>query len=166
MGTLLVSCKSDDPKSETTYEYFNTVCTLHSYNGESKANFDKNVEAFLTMLEKYHKLFDIYYEYSGVNNVCTINKNAGTEPVKVSRELIDFLLYSKEMYTLTHGKVNIAMGAVLKLWHDKREESKISNRIPSIYGEFCLPFMTLPCPIDPHLLIYLVRELCLAADIL
>lgn len=34
------------------------------------------------------------------------------------------------------------------------------------YGEFCLPFMTLPCPIDPHLLIYLARELCLAADIL
>ena len=135
VGTLLVSCKSDDPKSETTYEYFNTVCTLHSYNGESKANFDKNVEAFLTMLEKYHKLFDIYYEYSGVNNVCTINKNAGKEPVKVSRELIDFLLYSKEMYTLTHGKVNIAMGAVLKLWHDKREESKISNRIPSIPTE-------------------------------
>ena len=129
---LLFSCKSDSPKSKTTYDYFNTVCTIHSYNGESASDFEKNAAKFITMLEKYHKLFDIYFSYSGVSNVYTINENAGKETVKVSSELIDFLLYSKEMYTLTNGKVNVAMGAVLKLWHNKRTESQISGIIPSL----------------------------------
>lgn len=117
---LLLSCRNDEAK---IYDYFNTVCTLRSYNGDSKADFEKNESQFVTLLEKYHKLFDIYFSYSGVNNIYTINENAGKEPVKVSRELIDFLIYSKEMYTLTGGKVNIAMGAVLKIWHDKRTEA-------------------------------------------
>jgi thiamine biosynthesis lipoprotein len=39
----------------------------------------------------------------------------------VDLELIDFLLYCKEIFTLTNGKTNIAMGSVLKLWHDDRE---------------------------------------------
>ncbi len=129
---VLFSCKSDTPKSKTTYEYFNTVCTLHSYNGESKADFQKNSAQFLTLLEKYHKLFDIYYPHSGVNNIYTINENAGKEPVKVSSELIEFLLYSKNMYMLTNGKVNIAMGAVLKLWHNKRTEAQIPGTTPTL----------------------------------
>ena len=146
--SLLTSCKSDDPKSETTYDYFNTICTIRSYNGESKAEFEQNASKFLIMLEKYHKLFDIYYEYSGVTNICTINKNAGKEPVRASRELIDLLLYSKEMYTLTNGKVNIAMGAVLKLWHDKREAATITNIIPTLPSHDDLTYASAHTDID------------------
>ena len=42
-------------------------------------------------------------------------------PVKVDRKIIDLLLFSKELYELTGGKVNIAYGAVLRIWHDHRE---------------------------------------------
>lgn len=28
------------------------------------------------MLGEYHQLFDIYHEYSGINNLCTVNKMA------------------------------------------------------------------------------------------
>ena len=38
------------------------------------------------------------------------------------QEVIDLLKFSKEMDVRTNGKVNIALGSVLKLWHDKREE--------------------------------------------
>jgi thiamine biosynthesis lipoprotein len=31
------------------------------------------------------------------------------------------LLYAKETYRLTDGKVNVAMGSVLSIWHDYRE---------------------------------------------
>ncbi len=137
--TVLASCggggnQSPETKSHTVYEYFDTVSVFSSYLGDTEAEFDENCEELEDILRKYHMLFDIYYEYSGVNNIKTVNKNAGAEPVEVDRELIDFLLYAKEMYTLTGGEVNIMMGAVLRLWHDCREDAEDdpgSARIPT-----------------------------------
>jgi thiamine biosynthesis lipoprotein len=74
-------------------------------------------------LEEYHRLFDIYYEYSGVTNLRTLNKNAGGEAMKVDGKLIEFLLYAKELYEATDGEMNIMMGSVLRLWHDCRTEA-------------------------------------------
>ena len=86
------------------------------------------------MLEKYHKLFDIYYEYSGVKNICTVNKKAYLEPVKVDIEIINMLEYGFNMYDKTNGMLNLAMGSVLRLWHDERDyaseypdEAKLPN---------------------------------------
>ncbi len=113
--------------------YFNTACVAISYRGDSPEEFDSNCDAIEKLVIYYDKLFDIYYEYSGVNNLKTVNENAGKEPVKVDRELIDFLIYAKEIYILTDGKTNIAMGSVLKLWHDAREngiEDPESAKIP------------------------------------
>ena len=104
------------------YEYFDTVSVIFSYRGDSSETFSAHCEAVSSLLEEYHRLFDIYYEYAGVNNLKTINKNAGKAPVKVDQKLIDFLLYAKEIYTLTNGKTNVAMGAVLRLWHTARED--------------------------------------------
>lgn len=101
---------------------FDTASVIYSYAGDSKEVFDKNCEEAWSLLAEYHKLFDIYYEYSGVNNLCTLNKNAGGDPIKVSSKLVDFLLYAKELYTLTNGEMNIMMGAVLRLWHDARTD--------------------------------------------
>ena len=108
-------------QARSFYDYFNTMCTVISYKGDSGAEFDSNCNAINSLLNDYHKLFDIYYEYAGINNLKTVNKNAGISPVKVDKRLIDFLLYAKEVYTLTNGKTNIAMGSVLKLWHNERE---------------------------------------------
>ena len=70
---------------------------------------------------EYHRLFDIYHEYSGLNNLCTVNRLAGGEPVEVDEKLIDFLLYAKDLYQKTDGEMNVMLGAVLRLWHDCRE---------------------------------------------
>ena len=113
----------DKVKSKTYYKYFDTVCTVFSYLGDGDTAFAERCAEAESMLSYYHKLFDIYYEYDGVNNIRTINRAAGKNPVKVDRELIDFLLFALDMYTLTDGEVNIAMGSVLKLWHSARETS-------------------------------------------
>ena len=57
-----------------------------------------------------------------IANISTINKLVdGEHPVvKVDRKIIDMLLTAKEMYTLTGGKMNVAMGSVLSIWHDYR----------------------------------------------
>jgi thiamine biosynthesis lipoprotein len=83
-----------------------------------------NTNEIIAGLYEYHKLFDIYNTYEGINNLATVNSKAGDgEWIKVDRRIIDLLVFSKEMYTLTDGEVNIAFGAVLKLWHDKRMEA-------------------------------------------
>ena len=138
IASILSSCgkNGNEPKtqSKSYYEYFDTVSVIFSYKGDSAEEFSANCNAVADLLGDYHRLFDIYYEYSGINNVRTINKNAGKSPVEVDERLIDFLLYCKEAYTLTGGRTNVAMGAVLKLWHDCREEAEYnpqSARIPS-----------------------------------
>lgn len=116
--------KQDPPsQAKSYYEYFDTVSAIFSYKGDTPEEFAANCEAVRELLEEHHQLFDIYYEYTGVNNIKTINKNAGIAPVSVDEKLIDFLLYCKEIYALTNGETNVAMGSVLKLWHDAREDA-------------------------------------------
>ena len=63
---------------------------------------------------------DIYKDYDGINNIKTINDCAGGEPVAVDQKVIDLLLFCRELYEATDGRVNTAMGSVLSLWHDAR----------------------------------------------
>ena len=100
---------------------FNTVIQYITYrtSEEDFAEFEKTIKDEYI---RYHKLYDIYYEYEGINNIRTINKNAGVEPVKVDREIIDLLQFSKEWHEKSGGRMNVAMGSVLKVWHEKREE--------------------------------------------
>ena len=115
--------KEPETQAKSYYDFFDTVSVIYSYKGDSKEEFTKNHTDVADLLRTYHKLFDIYYEHAGMNNIKTINKNAGKSPVEVDPLLIEFLVYAKEIYTLTNGKTNIAMGSVLTLWHDCREEA-------------------------------------------
>ena len=42
--------------------------------------------------------------------------------MEVDREIIDLILFAKEWYDRTDGKVNIALGSVLKIWHSYRQQ--------------------------------------------
>lgn len=106
------------PLAMVYYSYFDTVSYIYSYAGDSDAVFSENAALASEVLEEYHRLFDIYHEYSGVNNLCTVNRMAGGAPVEVDRKLIDFLLYASELYELTGGKMNVMMGSVMRLWQD------------------------------------------------
>ncbi len=111
----------DEPKSRTYYDLFDTVSTVYDYTDGSNADFEENLGKIEELLCYYDSLFDIYEPHEVINNLYTVNENAGVSPVKVDAELIEFLEYSKEMYILTGGEVNIAMGAVLSIWHGFRE---------------------------------------------
>ena len=103
------------------FNYFDTVSYVYCYINDSAEQFEDCSADVAVILEEYHQLFDIYNEYTGVNNLCTINKNAGGEPLEVDEKLLDFLLCARELYEKTDGEMNIMLGAVLRLWHDCRE---------------------------------------------
>ena len=126
---LLCGCTAAPAKTEETaskrYEatfltLFDTVTTIVGY-AETETDFTATAQAIHDDLLEYHQLYDIYNEYEGMNNLKTVNDHAGEAPVSVDRKIIDLLLFSKDLYTRTGGKVNIAMGSVLSLWHDARE---------------------------------------------
>ena len=108
------------PKEKSFLSYFDTVATVISYAGDDEARFNANCAAVEEIFIRYHKLFDIYHAYEGISNLYTVNQMAGVAPVAVEKELIDFLLYAKEIYTLTKGETNVMLGAVLSLWHECR----------------------------------------------
>lgn len=101
-------------------DVFDTVSLAIGYEG-SEAGFQKNFKAVHKRLQELHQLFDVYEDYPGVQNLKYVNENAGTAPVKVDPEIMSLLKFGKEMYEKTDGEVNIAYGAVLRIWHDYRE---------------------------------------------
>ena len=99
---------------------FDTVTTIMGY-AENEDDFRVQAQAVHDELLAYHQLFDIYNNYDGINNLKTVNDNAGIAPVQVEQPILDLLAFCRELYDGTGGRVNVAMGSVLSLWHDARE---------------------------------------------
>ncbi len=108
--------------TETYYDDFDTLVQVVAY-AEDEAAFREQVAVFHDRLLELHKLYDIYNTYEGINNIKTINDQAGIKPVKVDQEIIDLILFSREWSERTGGAFNIALGPVLKIWHNYREEA-------------------------------------------
>ena len=106
--------------SATFLTVFDTVTTIVGRE-TSEAAFTEKAQAVHDELLVYHQLFDIYNVYEGLNNLKTINDHPG-ETVEVDRAVIDLLLDCRAYYALTNGRVNAAMGSVLYLWHEARED--------------------------------------------
>lgn len=102
------------------YDVFDTVTTVIGY-APSEEEWDRQMDALHQDLAEYHQLYDIYNHYEGVTNLYDLNRSAAQGPVAVDDRIMDLLVESKEMYKTTSGKMNVAFGAVLSIWHDYRE---------------------------------------------
>lgn len=120
---LLAGCappkNAEKQYTATFLELFDTVTTVVG-KADSEEAFTVKAQTVRDALLPYHQLFDIYHDYEGITNLKTLNDHAAEGPVKVDPILVDFLLDCKEYYALTDGKVNVAMGSVLNLWHEAR----------------------------------------------
>ena len=109
--------------SKSFLELFDTASSITAYD-TSQENFDKKYNELYKVIKKYSELFDIYNGYDDIINIKYLNDNAYKEPIEVDKEIIDLLNFSKLAYDVTYGKVNIAMGSVLSIWHDYREDGE------------------------------------------
>ena len=130
ISMLLCGCASFVKQEQKQYtatflNLFDTVTTIVGFAG-SEEEFEEISQKIYDDLEVYHHLFDIYNDYEGINNLKTVNDQAGIAPVKVDRAIIDLLLDCRQYYELTDGRVNVAMGSILELWHEARNRG-ISN---------------------------------------
>ncbi len=121
--SLLTGCgnqKSVSRYQDSFLDVFDTASMLIGY-AESEETFDAQATLVHDELLKCHRLFDIYNDYEGINNLKTVNDAAGQHPVTVDAEIMELLKFGQEVYDLTDGKVNIASGSLLSVWHDARE---------------------------------------------
>jgi len=118
----LISCTSQEKKKKYTtlsMDYFDTVITITGYEN-SQEEFDTRAGEILSQLKEYHQLYNIYHSFDGLENLYTVNEATDVHTFELDKRIIDMLLYAKEMYTLTDGMMNVAMGSVLSLWHTSR----------------------------------------------
>lgn len=109
--------------TEYSFDYFDTATTLVGY-AETKEEFNAICTEIKGLLKEYHQLYNIYNRYEGVTNLCTVNdlENGVHKTVQVDPKIMGLLTYARELHTLTEGKMNIAMGSVLSIWHQYRTE--------------------------------------------
>ena len=112
-------------KKQYTATFLNLFDTVTTIKGpaESEEAFRQLSQSIHDELLACHQLFDIYNDYEGINNLKTVNDAAGVAPVEVDRRILDLLLECRTYYELTNGRVNVAMGSVLYLWHEARDAS-------------------------------------------
>lgn len=143
---LLVGCQENQEPQENTKKYaytcdasnkcssqfmgpFDTQFQIIAYN-ESEEDFVQDVAFIDQRFTYYNALFDKYNDYENINNVKTINEQAGLSPVKVDQplfEMIEAALSDMQRYS---SKVNIALGPVLEVWHTYREQN--NGTIPTL----------------------------------
>ncbi len=128
-----VGCASSVQRFEYTYlDAFDTVTILHLY-ASSQEIADGWAQRLHEEMLRLHNLFTIYEDVDELTNLKMINQTAG-KIMPVADDIFSLLRFGKEAYTLTDGKVNMAMGSVLKIWHDVRTvamEHPDSARLPS-----------------------------------
>lgn len=143
---LCTSCGKKRYQDQFT-DVFDTASMVIGYEGK-EADFQRRSKLLHDTLLHYHELFDVYTAYPGVENLKKINEEAGKAPVKVDKEIMALLRFGKEIYQDTDGRVNIAYGAVLSLWHEKREEGIASPEQASLPDDEALVEAAKHCNIE------------------
>lgn len=125
--TLLTGCTTQKAtvfSNTSVTAGFDTYISIQA-SATSQEEFDGYFDESINDFIELNQLFDIYHTYENVNNLKTINDQAGKEPVVVDQLIIDLLNISKEFYDISSGEFDITMGAILKVWHNYREEAKL-----------------------------------------
>jgi thiamine biosynthesis lipoprotein len=102
------------------FEYFDTFSSITIY--ESDKDKLSGVKSELnSMLQEYDMLLDRYEPHDGITNLYSLNQNAGNGKVAVDEKLFSAISLGIQMHKMTDGECNIALGSVIKLWHDARD---------------------------------------------
>ncbi|MCD7822701.1 MAG: FAD:protein FMN transferase [Oscillospiraceae bacterium] len=112
----LCGCGSSLNRYESVYtDLFDTDCSFAAYCS-SDEEFEEVSAAVYNELARLDALFDIYE--GGEGSLKDLNDNGILE--NADNDILELLDIGILFYDLSGGKLNIAMGSVLTLWHDAR----------------------------------------------
>lgn len=129
---FISGCKKEyELYSDSFLGPFDTITQYMSYY-DNEDDFNEDCSYIKERLEYLDKLFDKYTLYDDINNVASINNNAGKKAVKVDKPLIDLLTLCIKRNKEVSNKVNIAFGTVIDIWHDYRESAESNGGIGKV----------------------------------
>jgi len=107
--------------------YLHTVVTLKIYlpKDTSIDNLDVYTEVE-NIISFYNDISDKYFLYDGVTNIKTINDDPTSTHV-ISEELFDLIEFSLDHQSDVDNLFNIALGPVINVWHNYRENCNQNN---------------------------------------
>lgn len=133
---MISGCSSKEPTLQkyamtATDLGFDTVVSFTAYT-ESEEIYKTYEETVKELFKHYDQLFSKYDTYPDINNIKTINEQAGKQPVKVDKDIIDMLQISKEYGVFSNNEFDVTMGSVLNIWHDHRELAEKDSNNTSV----------------------------------
>lgn len=105
------------------FDTFDTVITFTAYTRD-QSEFETYAALVESEMIRYHQIFDQYHGYQDVANLYAVNQGAGAA-VAAEPALIELLKLVREWRDQYGIVLNPAMGSVLSLWHDAREDGTI-----------------------------------------
>lgn len=142
ISLLLMSCNSKAKMEKYKHTFLHTFDTLIDITvySESEEQAKEYFEYAENRFEELHEKYDKYKNYDGVNNIKTINDNAGIEPVVVDEEVFNVIEDSIKWYHEYSDKTDISMGALIDVWTKYRDlnsnpdakDLPDSERLPSV----------------------------------
>lgn len=121
----LIGCKTSiNYTQKQMYSFdsgFDTVIAYIEWVEDGDTQYRENANKTFEKFSYYNELFDSFHDYENINNIKTINDNAGIKAVSVNQEVIDMLLEAKYFYDISYGKIDVTAGKMISLWHDARE---------------------------------------------
>lgn len=128
---LCTAC-GEEALTRYTYSFFGTFDTIIIFIGYApdRATFDEAAQLCEREFRRLHTLFTPYLHADGENNLFNLNNGAWKKPMVVGQDVMNLLLYCKEMQARLPGTVNVAMGRVLNLWHQAREDADYGEVAP------------------------------------
>ncbi len=134
---VLVSCSKNKEYrmyTENTIELFDTVHIIKGY-AKNEKEFKDIYNIYNYEMRRLDKLYSGYENFDGINNLKTINDNAGIKPIVVDKDLLDLLEISIKWNKEINSAVNIAFGPVISEWEKQvvpdskklKELSKCTN---------------------------------------
>ncbi len=105
--------------SKVKLNIFDTEISLIGFT-EKEEDFENSAAEVFSLLDRLDAVFDAYNGYNDLHNLYYVNRHAAKEPVVIPDELFDLISWCKNQWYLGRRTTNIAMGAVLSIWHDYR----------------------------------------------
>lgn len=124
--TLLLSgCTREEMMFKESRVLMDTYCTI-TVVSSSKESAREAIDAGFGEIKKLELLLNYYSDDS---ELTSINRAAGIRPVKVSKETLEILEKTSDIYEITDGSFDPSIAPLIKLWDFSR--SNAEHKIPS-----------------------------------
>jgi len=103
-----MGCQAGQGQLSRTDYLLDTVVTLTLYGAR-----EADLDAAFAEIRRLNDLLDAYFPASDLGR---LQAAAGKEPVSLSPEVMELLLFAREMYDRTGGYLDVTVGPLIDLW--------------------------------------------------